>query len=173
MNTPSPLEPIAPLGSESPGAYEAFLCYFELGPNRTLKKTAEILEISQNSVNDWSSRYNWRQRIREYRAKLMTERLQAKANAAEAGNLSTAQSAPNPALNSLVNELGNRLLQTSHNLFHHQLVNNAEKIDMGQVLRMMQLGEKLLNSARTASAPALKAEPPSAPAAISTQTPAL
>src|SRR4051794_10433680 len=167
MNTPSPLEPIAPLGSESPGAYEAFVCYFELGPNRTLKKTAEILEISENSVNDWSSRYSWRQRIREYRAKLLTERLLTKANPAEAANLSTAPSAPDPALNPLVHELGNRLLQTSHNLFHHQLVNNAEKIDMGQVLRMMQLGEKLLNSARTASAPELKPVPSPAPSEAS------
>jgi hypothetical protein len=156
------LEPIAPIGSESPGAYEAFLVYFELGPNRTLKKAAEILEMSEDTLKDWSSRYAWRQRIRDYRAKLMIERLQAKPDPNEAAVQS--QPAHDPLRQSLLNELGNRLLQTSHNLFQHQLVNHAEKIDMGQVLRMMQLGEKLLNSAHAVSAPEIKTEHSTAPA---------
>src|SRR4051794_4561164 len=84
MNSTSPLEPIAPIGSESPGAYEAFLVYFELDPNRTLKQAAEILDLSENTLKDWSSRYTWRQRIREYRAKLMTQQLQPKATPVEA-----------------------------------------------------------------------------------------
>jgi hypothetical protein len=156
VNTTSTANPVIPIpqpppaiGSESPGAYDAFLCYFELGRDRTLKKTAEILDISEHTVNDWSSRYAWRQRGTESSA--------------------ASQPARDPALQSMVNELGACLLRTSSNLLQHHLLNNPENIDMGQVLRMMQLGEKLLNSsgAHNSSTP----QPENAPNQSQPRTP--
>lgn len=44
---------------ETPLAYEAFCIYRDLGPQRSMAKTAEILGKSQGTMEGWSAKYKW------------------------------------------------------------------------------------------------------------------
>lgn len=63
-----------PLWETQPGegakAYEAFRTYRDLGTNRTMRRAGEILGKSESTLQDWSSRWRWTDRIRAYDAYL-------------------------------------------------------------------------------------------------------
>ena len=42
---------------------QALAFYYALGPNRTLEKVAERFNVKQSLVEQWSSRFNWKDRI--------------------------------------------------------------------------------------------------------------
>lgn len=50
------------LSEESSRAYRGLRVYLDLGPERTLRKVAEELEIGENRIKIWSSKFNWRER---------------------------------------------------------------------------------------------------------------
>ena len=51
---------------ETAKAFEAFRCYLEMGPGRSLAKVGEALGKSKTLMDRWSSRWNWAERVREY-----------------------------------------------------------------------------------------------------------
>lgn len=55
-------KPWEPLENETPKAYEAFCTYRDLGPNRSMRKTAEKLGKSQKLMEGWSSTHKWGER---------------------------------------------------------------------------------------------------------------
>src|SRR3954468_3436192 len=74
---PEGSELLAALPNESPSAYEAFLHYFEMKLPRSLRRAAEELGASENTLEDWSIKYQWRKRIQAYCAGLAARRAQA------------------------------------------------------------------------------------------------
>ncbi len=143
------LSSFTPAPNESVEAFDAFLCYFELGHHRTLKLVSEQLDLSENTVREWSSKFNWRLRLRDYRTQLIGSRIQADAVVSQEQALAKSQQQVK-ALD-LINLLGNQLLQSSQALLQHLLLSSPDKIELDQVLKMMQLGEKLLHSVRMAA----------------------
>lgn len=51
---------------ETPNAYEQFLAFLELGPNRTASELAARLGITRQATAQTAKRYNWRERARAY-----------------------------------------------------------------------------------------------------------
>jgi hypothetical protein len=46
-------------------ASEAFAAYYDLGPNRSLRKLAELGDFSLTQLERWSAAYGWQQRAKE------------------------------------------------------------------------------------------------------------
>lgn len=49
-------------------ATEAFLCYREMGGERSIRNVAERLDKSRQIVGQWSARYNWAERVAAFDA---------------------------------------------------------------------------------------------------------
>ena len=53
---------------ESGKAYEAFLTYCELGRQRSVKKTAEVMGVNELALKDFCKKYNWVERAASFDA---------------------------------------------------------------------------------------------------------
>jgi hypothetical protein len=56
---------------ETPRAYSAFLAYFRLGHRRCLPAVAEKLGEGLSTVKNWSSRFDWSERIQAFNSGLL------------------------------------------------------------------------------------------------------
>jgi hypothetical protein len=66
---------------ETHRAYQAFLTYRDLGPERRYRKVAEALQKSEPLIARWAVRYNWRNRAAdwdEYNDKEMQRQLRSR-----------------------------------------------------------------------------------------------
>ncbi|TAM68311.1 MAG: hypothetical protein EPN50_05040 [Chloroflexota bacterium] len=75
--TPAPWEPQP--GESSP-AFAAFVMYRDLGPGRSITKTAEALGRNRTLIGDWSSRWRWQERIAAWDGELSRRTLDAEAD---------------------------------------------------------------------------------------------
>ena len=75
---PTPAFPRAP--GETPRAFSAFMTWFQLGHARSLAAVADKLGESPGTVKNWSSKYDWAERLHTYQAGLLHE--QARQSAA-------------------------------------------------------------------------------------------
>lgn len=48
---------------ETPRAYEAFCAYRDMGPNRSINKTAQQLTKNRTTIAEWSTKYEWVKRV--------------------------------------------------------------------------------------------------------------
>lgn len=51
---------------ESSKAYEAFVCYRDMGATRTVRAVAEVLSKSQACIKRWSAAHDWPERTRAW-----------------------------------------------------------------------------------------------------------
>ena len=65
---------------ETPRAFSAFMAWFLLGQARSLAAVADKLGESPGTVKNWSSKYDWAERLQTYQAGLLQE--QARQHAA-------------------------------------------------------------------------------------------
>lgn len=70
---------------ETPRAAAAFLEYCALGPARSLRKLAALREQSEDKAttrlatfSEWSTRYKWQERVKQYDAERTSERIAKK-----------------------------------------------------------------------------------------------
>lgn len=54
---------------ETTPAFEAFRCYLEMGPSRSLHRVAQALSKSDTLIKRWSSQWKWVQRVREFESR--------------------------------------------------------------------------------------------------------
>lgn len=66
---------------ETPRAHSAFVAYFQLGHTRTLAVLAEQIGESPGTIKNWSSRYNWSERIQSFNSGLLQQHAEAEAAA--------------------------------------------------------------------------------------------
>ena len=52
--------------TETPEAYDRFMQFLELGPDRTLSALARILGISHQAISQTAARFNWKARAQAY-----------------------------------------------------------------------------------------------------------
>ena len=74
---------LRPIQGETLEAFEGFVCYFNLGHERSLRLVAKKLDASIDTVKEWSSKHHWVDRIFSYEAQLFSNCVAAKARAAE------------------------------------------------------------------------------------------
>lgn len=66
---------------EGAKAYEAFVIYREMGPERSLTKVSEELHKGRDLIGRWSATYHWVDRVREYERQLEGEQLDTEVRA--------------------------------------------------------------------------------------------
>jgi hypothetical protein len=62
---------------ETPRAYGAFIAFFQLGSARTLPMLAEKLGESLGTIKNWSSRYDWSDRIQSFNSGFLQQQVDA------------------------------------------------------------------------------------------------
>lgn len=66
---------------ESAKAFEAFELYCQLGEERSVRKVAQRLDKSRTQIGEWSSKWNWVDRARDYDNELKRQKLRAEKEA--------------------------------------------------------------------------------------------
>lgn len=80
LNSPPPPSfPLCP--GETPRAFAAFMAFFKLGYGRSLKTVAGHLSEKLKTVQSWSSKFHWSDRINAYNSGLLEQQAQAGAEA--------------------------------------------------------------------------------------------
>ena len=64
---------------ETPRAFSAFTTYFQLGHARSLHAVADKLGENLGTVKNWSSKYDWSERLQAYHSGLLLEQAQEQA----------------------------------------------------------------------------------------------
>jgi hypothetical protein len=88
LATPGNLQPstfnLQPLYERCPGetprAYGAFMAFFELSHSRSLQAVADKLGQDFGTVRNWSSRFNWSDRIQTFNSGLLQQQANAQAD---------------------------------------------------------------------------------------------
>ncbi len=137
--------PLQTVPGESPAALEAFICYFDLGPERTLKKVSAALDLGESTVRDWSAKFGWGQRILDYRAHLFHTRLAGECSAASQLSLVKVEHEKHRLEQKLAR--ANRLNSTGDVLMDNHLLLNAHKTKLADILRMYQVSDQLAGDA--------------------------
>ena len=65
--------------AETPRAFAAFLAYFQLGPARSPSAVAEKLGENPGTVKNWSSKFDWAERLQDYHSGLLQTQARAQA----------------------------------------------------------------------------------------------
>lgn len=58
-----PPEPWERQKGETARAFEAFAVYRDMGPGRSINKTAQALHKNRTTIGEWSSKYEWVKRV--------------------------------------------------------------------------------------------------------------
>jgi hypothetical protein len=64
---------------ETPRAYSAFIAFFQLGHARSLQAVADKLGESLGTVKNWSSKFNWSERLKAFNSGLLQQQAQDQA----------------------------------------------------------------------------------------------
>ena len=64
---------------ETPRAYSAFVTFFQIGPSRALQSVADRLGCPLQTVKNWSSRFDWGQRILDFESGLLNQQAKDRA----------------------------------------------------------------------------------------------
>lgn len=67
--------------NESEQAFEAFVVYRDMGPGRSITKVEQALNKARPLIGRWSSKWNWRERCRDYDNELQRQELAEKRKA--------------------------------------------------------------------------------------------
>ena len=75
--TPPPAAalPFEPAANESPAAFQAFLCYFDIGEHRSYRRVVKLIGAKHGTLMRWASRFKWQERVRAYQTELLRARL--------------------------------------------------------------------------------------------------
>jgi hypothetical protein len=137
---------LKPVPGESMESYEAFVCYFNLGTNRTLKQVSQKLELALSTLKVWSSKHHWADRIMAYTAHafqncLESQKQQSTAQLTAKTELEKQQKERCANLASFCSNLGENVLK-------HIILTNPDQFKTLDGIRLVELGNKLACSAR-------------------------
>ena len=68
--------PFTPHPTESQKAFDCFLCYLDIGENRSLTRVADLTKVNHGTIKYWSRHYLWAERIHAYQAHVLRTRLE-------------------------------------------------------------------------------------------------
>jgi hypothetical protein len=136
----SPLQ-LRPIPGETLDSFEGFMCYFNLGHNRTLKGVAEKLDLNISTVKEWSAKHHWVDRILEYEAYVFNTRIAS--DAAAAKELALAKVEREALRRQKNTRLSNFLAQLAEKLLEHHLLHNLDKTKLSDILKIFSLATKV------------------------------
>lgn len=140
------LTQLKPIPGETPESFEAFVCYFHQGSSRSLKQVAQKMEFNLSTVKDWSAKYNWVNRILEYTASLFEQCVMSQTQGARQELLAKTEREQQQLERCL--SLADLCSSLGENLIKHILLTAPEKIKPADAIRLIELGDKLRQSAR-------------------------
>lgn len=117
------MEAHRPKGNAPEKYEEAFNYYVGLGEKRTLQEVANKFTVSRQTVQNWSSKYNWQQRLKE---------IVVKAN----------KQVEKKLIKSLAEYKGDclEIVQTAIDLFKQRLGNKIKPNSMYDLKQLVELG---------------------------------
>jgi hypothetical protein len=83
IKDPATSLPFTPHPTESQKAFDCFLCYLDIGENRSLTRVADLTKVNHGTIKYWSRHYQWAERIHAYQAHILRTRLQIETAAVE------------------------------------------------------------------------------------------
>lgn len=136
-----PALPFEPAAGESHKAFETFLCYFDVGQNRSFPRVAKLTGVNLNSVKVWANRYDWRDRIRAYNAHLLRTRLTVETDARRNQAELRAQRAL--LFQDAEWKAAEKLLRAAQNALDVLLHTTPGKLTLADVARALEIASKL------------------------------
>src|SRR5947208_896955 len=85
------VKPLQKIEGETPESFEAFMCYFDLGHKRSLRKLEAMLDTNISTLKHWSTQHHWRDRISEHHHQMWSTRLESEQAAAIEASLASLQ----------------------------------------------------------------------------------
>ena len=145
-------EPYERQPKESDKAWKAFMIYRDMGPERTLRKVAEIrqketgINASIDSVNwnveRWSSRWGWRMRVEEWERELDNHRRRVTLREIEKMHERHIQ------LSKTIQGLGALELNKLWNLVRKDGLSGQMMISVADIIKLLESGVKLERNSR-------------------------
>ena len=136
----SPL-PFEPAANESHKAFETFLCYFDIGQNRSFAKVARLSGVNLNSVKQWAHRFDWRDRVRAYNPELLRARLAVETDARR--NSAALRAERTRLFQDAEWKAAEKLLRAAQNSLDVLLQKTPEKLSLSDVARALEIASKL------------------------------
>jgi hypothetical protein len=138
LASPIPFEPAA---NESHKAFETFLCYFDIGQNRSFAKVAKLSGVNLNSVKMWAHRFDWRERVRAYNTQLLRSRLDVETTARR--NQAELRASRAALFQDAEWKAAEKLLRAAQNALDVLLHKPPEKLHLSDVARALEIASKL------------------------------
>ena len=136
-----PALPFAPSPGESAKAFETFLCYFDIGQNRSFAKVAKLSGVHLTSVKVWANRYRWRDRVRAYNTELLRTRLAVETDARR--NQADLRMQRALLFQDAEWKAAEKLLRAAQGALDVLLITTPEKLTLGDVARALEIASKL------------------------------
>ena len=136
----SPLQ-LKPIPGETLDSFEGFMCYFNLGHDRTHKQVVEKLGLHISTVKEWSAKHHWVDRILEYEAYLFNTRINSEAAAAK--ELALAKGEREALRRQKSTKLSNFLMQLAEKLLEHHVLHNLDKTKLSDILKLFSIAAKI------------------------------
>jgi len=133
--------PFSPSANESAKAFESFLCYFDIGQNRSFAKVVKLTGVHLNSVKQWAHRYGWCGRIRAYNTHLLRTRLAVETDARRNQAELRAQRAL--LFQDAEWKAAEKLLRASQNVLDLLVNTPPEKLSLSDVARALDIASKI------------------------------
>jgi len=133
--------PFQPAPNESHKAFETFLCYFDIGQNRSFAKVAKLTGVNLNSVKMWAHRFDWRERVRAYNTELLRARLAVETDARRNQAELRAQRALQ--FQDAEWKAAEKLLRAAQNALDILIHTTPEKLSLADVARALEIASKL------------------------------
>lgn len=131
--------------AETPRAYGAFMAYFQLGQTRSLQSVADKLGENPGTVKNWSSKFDWAERLQNYHAGLL------QAQAANQAALQLKQSADwNRRLEQFREsewEVAQQLLSAARCFLENFGEDDLRRMSLSQVSRAMKIASGIARAA--------------------------
>jgi len=135
VGLPAQLKPV--LG-ETLESFEGFVCYFNLGHERSLRLVAKKLDFNLSTVKDWSSKFHWVERILSYEAQLFSNCVAAKSRSA--AEQAVAKSAAQAQFQQTLAGLSHMAITAGQNIIQYVMVHKPGTLTNNDGVQLVKLG---------------------------------
>jgi hypothetical protein len=129
---------LRPIPGETLEAFEGFVCYFNLGHERSLRLVAKKLDASIDTVKEWSSKHHWVDRIFSYEAQLFGKCVAAKARSAE--EQAAAKSNAEAQFRHKLAGISEMNLTHGQNIINYVMVHKPSSLTLDHGVELVKLG---------------------------------
>jgi hypothetical protein len=133
--------PFKPDVGESHAAFEAFLCFFDIGRNRSCVEVARRMGVTADAVRRWSSKFKWKSRIAAYHEQLL--RAQVELDVAAKRDVASLWAARAQGFKEQEWAAAEKLLAVAHQVLASFAHRDPDEITLSEVSRALEVASKL------------------------------